>query len=1209
MNIQTPYLDAIQGIPGATPGEKYKWIAKVVKERLAECNSLEGIIESEKIPQLLMPLVQAQAAQMLIKKDPKNMSIYTAIAEALKSEDATIVNKALQASSFFDGTNKTITNVRYFFDHLFPYVTLNTRLRIIKTLAIRLAPKESALAEEFFIAVAGSYGLEQALPLLPACSETFMYNTIVERKIVLSRKLLDTIFHKNPDFVVRYLRLSKPNPDRNTRNLHPVNIHGCGDFLGALVKKRLKSFVELYEMHEKSPPAVRLSNKAAEALLKNGKEYFRQKPKLYIKLVPLKLVSAKLIESVYWKLFPCSVLDFDADKMLDYLQYYPSEKKLDLFLNSYRRVYGRNILDDWERVTFQLMRMLPAEDRIRQARIKLEKGDNTASRMDYKHCWRCYLPTKESLTIIKEEIAKTSEMECRAALICQMIYSCRVNKDDDALLDVLTYTRDRHKNEQPWFLMKVFECLLSLYDLPHMSSNHWTVLMDVIMRAVVKKELTSMNITGIRMIEAAIHYRIIYDQPIDQLISVLVDVKSSRSTGHWNILRKYPEYERMCLDACLDVFSKSYNSNEPPWKNRDGIIYDLCSSIYEFNEHHVNHSQSHKHNARIERMSVNNYPWLVKEIERIMQGNDETASYLTGSFRFLLKKHEKELCKRFCAEEKTASIADIESGEALALLKKHPESILSKWKEYLDECQEHWYCVGRQRFVRSTRWYNDIPMKFVEQCLQDLTKRKKGMALKVLAVLVHGETFTKIIEPLIPEEKTIDVHHEDAQSDYLLVHDAISGIKFANPPVPLTLIGKLCAGDYLSSALLALTNVCRRTSLMTVTNFAKMLTSQRVSVRKHGIRLMHMVASRDQLHDFLLSQWKTEEHYSIREVLFNKANDLFREEPGPATWALLSQMISTFTAKDVDAMPTVIKAISKIPDDYLEDFVKLVLKTIDNFAEAGVPQETVTKNINSLLQSINEAICNLLPEEFIEQLLRRFLFHPEQDISGPTGTFVLVAFLLPAKDKLYSRMTIFSNVFVEAVKNRWNVPHPKKSHFFPVNHAVQEIITELVCFAMHVHVDPRLIDETMKMFLSVLTPQTDATSYLLMVFAKEQMSVKTPKEFGAKLGQKLPELIAIFSPLFLFFVSDTLWNFLLSNPFKDYESEDSNLGIIEGLAETGSIEATLMAVKLLTPVNSKDYVTRYDQLVRKFTSCEHPAIRSLMCNILNKTGYDDSPDV
>lgn len=1207
MEIRTPYLDAIQVIPGATPGEKHKWMAELIRERISECNSLEEVVETEKIPRSLAPLMQIQAAQMLNKKDPKDQSAYGAIAEALKTDDATVVQKALQTSSFFDGSNTTITNVQYFFDNLFPYVSLKTRTLIIKALAIRLAPRQPELAAEFFNAVASTFGLEQALPLLPACSETFMYSTILERRIILTRKLVKTIFRKNPDFVVRYLRLSKPVSDL-VRNPHQVNIYHFTDFLGQLIKKRLEAFVELYEMHERVPSRMNLSNKCAEALLKKGWDYFQRKPKLYLNLVPLRMINATRMEAIYPKLFPEDARVCKIDNMLEYLKYYPQDKKLELFLKTYQEVYGQSVLEDSGKVTVNLLRMLPAEERIRQARMKLKQGWR-AGKMDYSNTGRCYLPVQETIPQIKDEIAKSPEMEIRAALLCQMIYCCRVNNDDQALLETLVHLRDRHKNEQPLFLMKVFRCLLDSYILPQLNENHWAVLIDIILRANVKAELLLSDDVSRKMIEAAIDYRLKHNQPIDQFIGIFVDLRSLRSESHWNILRYNPAYERTCLEASLAVVSQKYNSDKSHWReNKVSILCDLISSIYNFNEKHVNR------NTRVERMSVQNYPWLLKELETIASSTEYSTFYAVDNCRQVLQKHEKDLYERIFQEKKEL-ISCIESGEALATLRKTPEKILAKWEEYLKACQDNWYRVSVRRFVRTSRWYKDIPVKFAQQCLQDLSREKKGSCLDILASLIHGSTLAEIIEPLIPMNKTINVHEQEAKTAYDLTHNIITSAKIANPPIPLKHIGRLCEGDYLSVALTALISVCRRTALMDVVSFARTLASQRVSVRKHGIRIMHMVAPRDQLFDFLLTQWKTEDHYSIRDVLLSKAKDMFCAETNPATWSLFREMLFSLATHDESSISNLFQVIPSIPNEYIVDYFKLLLETIDRLMEAGLALDKVNNNITSFLLSIDAAVCNILPEEFTDIILRRFLFHPEIKISRAAGTFVRFAYLLPTEEKLDSRLQTFNSIFVDVVKNGWNVSHPQKSHYYPVNHMVQTFIDDLVHSILSTEADSgrsnRLMDGIMKAFLIVLSPQMDPTSYLLLALAKEQVFVATPKEFGVRIGQKMPELTAIFSPLFIPFMSSILQSllnvYLLTSKFGSYDSESIKLDVMEGLIEVGSMESAMMAVNLLTRVVRRENMDRYDRLLMKFAAYDHPVIKSTLSDLINKRSYEDCP--
>ncbi|XP_076766968.1 uncharacterized protein LOC143433510 [Xylocopa sonorina] len=1187
MTVQTPYLDAIQAVPGDTPTEKFSWMAKLLKERLAECNSLEDIVECEKIPRPLAPLMQIQAAMMLNKKDRQNQSAYSAIAEALKSGDAYVVNIALRARSFFDGTNKTITNVRYFFDNLFPHVSLKTRRRIIKNLALYLGPENSDLAEEFFTAVASFYDLQQALPLLVACGESFAYDTIVEKRIVLNRKLIKRLMRKNPDFVVRYFRLSKPVTDTYARNVHSVNIHTFSDFLMALIKKRLDSFVELYEMHEEHPIRISMSNKCAEAFLKNGKEYLQRKPKLYIELLPIKMISASCMEAIFPKLFPENFKTFETDRMLSYLKYYPQDKKVDFFLKTYRQVYGKNVLDDTSKVTPMLMRMLPSEERVRQAKIKLETDCNTFGRTDYNTSWECYLTIEESIPHFKQEMTKTKEMELRSTIACKMIYSCKVNNDYQALQQVLSYLADRHKNEQSWFQMKVFHCLLDFYDLPQIGNDHWAILTDMIMRTHVKREFNLMsNSIRERIVEAAIHHKILQNQPIDQMIEVLLEIFIGGHTARWNILVKYPEYERMCLEACMKVLERKYETNTMKTDiAKSNIVLDIAISIYYFNKRHVNKT------SRVERMSIKNYPWLLASVEEVL--SKMTEKYTAMRLKSLLMENERDLHDRLCPNEE--DVIDMSTIQDLNKLKKNPSAVLARWKEYLEVCRRNSFMKYTKRFLLATRWYKDIPIRFVEHCLTSLTDRKNVLYFDILALLVHGDTFTKIIEPYIPTNNTMDIHDANARTTYEVIQNIIQGMRVVNPPISLSIVAKLCEGDYLTSVLSAIRNICGRTNATDVISFARMLASQRVSVRKHGVRMMHMVAGRDQLFQFLRALWKNEENHSMRIILFSKITQLFRDEPTPDAWSLLVDVISTLTPNDKELLTDFLSLINLTPDEYVVDFVKLAYTVIDKLGKAGVKESETISYMGDLLTRIDMAICYLLPDDFIKEFLQRFFTHYELNVPH----FVFTHLLVPARDKFDDRMKMFSGVFTEIVKTGWNVPHPKNPRFYPVNHSVLRFVHAVNSEYFSLKVEPRVIDEILSMFLSVLTPQMDPTSYLLLVYTKDRASATTIKEFGTKIGQRIPELISTFSQLFTCIMASTLRTTLDSISFDD-KSE-----LIEGLMELGTLEATFIAIQMLPSANLKEHAEGYDQLMMRFVKYDHPLIKSLAYLMNNTTEFID----
>ncbi|XP_068966719.1 uncharacterized protein [Bombus flavifrons] len=1197
MATPTPYLDAIQTVPGDTPGEKFKWIADFVKQQLSVSNNLEDVVEFEKIPKPLVPLIQIQAAIMLNKKDPKNQSTYEAIAEALKSEDELVVNKALKASNFFNGTNESITNSEYFFENIFPYVSLNTRTRIIKTLALHLSSRNSHLAETFFLSVDSFYGLEHALPLLLACGEIFAYNMILEKGMVLSRKMVKLFFRKNPDFVVRYLRLSRPTDYPSARKIPPVNIHDVTDFLAALVKVRLESFAELYEMHEKNPPEILLSNKSVNVFLKNGKQYLERNPKLYIKILPLKNISNNYMEIIFPKLLPDDITDFNTDDMLDYLRYYRQDQKRDLFLRTYQQAYNSSILNNPGKVTANLLEILHPKERIKQAKFKLcaeigkyKTNENTVT-------WECYLATADSLTIFKAEICKTSEMEHRTRLACRMIYSCKINNDDLALIEVLTYLKDKHCNEQSWFLHEVFKTLLKLYNLPKMGEDYWTILINMIECAHVKKNLLALNDVGVKMIEAAIHHKINQNQPFHKLIDMLIDLKTMKCRGYWNILQNYHNYERMCLEECLKAVSQKYNSDQAPWKeNRVEILSDLCSSIYYYNQVHVNKT------SRIKRMTIKNYPWLLEAIEEILSTIRQSDIYAVAYLQNTFMKHEMDLYERFWP--RTKKIVEIEISEALKLLKRNPQDILDHWKEYLNACKDNWKKRHTKHFIKAIRWYKEIPIKFAEQCVQDLTEKKDEICLVILSILVYGDTFTKIIEPLVPTNKTLNTHQTNAKTSYSFIEHLVYGIKLANPPVPLTILNRLFQGDYLQLALTALVNVSRRTNVMDVIPFARMLSSQKSAVRKHGMRLMRVMASRNHLLNFLRTQWKIEENQSFREVIFFIIVKLFQKEPEHPTWLLLSRMMSTLTLQDEKACLMVLSTIKLLPDNYVDDFVKQVLSMIDMLEKLGLHKDKVAHYTSIMLSSIDVGICNLLTENFIKLLIEKYLFHQNQSLSRSLNEFAVNVMLLPEENKFEDRLKIFSNFLRAAIVRGCSLPATKNIHFLSTNISLRRLVDTVTHTALRSENKVRLIDEILSVFMSTLHPLLDPTSYLILTFSKAQLVACTPQRFGSDVSDKLLDFIKIFSPHFLFFISDVLRNMPLLDSFRYYSKIDIDLGIIEGLMTTSTIPSVLVAAQLMHSLNTNEQQQRRDRLLIHLMECKLPAVRALVCEIINKRNLE-----
>lgn len=1174
-DLQMPYLRAIQKIPGNTASEKWRWIGRLTFHQVSG--------DLEQLPSELLPILRVETA---VKKKK-----HEDITWALKCEDLTIINRALKASWFFDGSHKKIVNIAYFCERLFPYVSVNTRTRIVITLAHRLSGKDPVYAQEMFTAVASIYSVQAAYPLIMACDEDFAYKIIVEKKLVLPVEIVKKIFRKNPDLIVRFLKLLKPcelNATEHTPFAIGIERYKC--LLPKLIKKRLEAFVELCEIHETNPPNIVLSNTCAEIFLKKARQHLIKKPLLYISILPLNKINEDLMEKIFPGLLPTEISFFDTDSMLNYLKHYPRNKQYDLLCKSYKSKYDADLLKATKNITPALLQLLPAEERIKQAKIKIEmqslKTNHYEYTMEYETAWICYLPVNEAIPVIKEKINNTPDEINRLGLLLQMIYVCKVNEDDNALSDTLTYFLKRHKNESDWLFQQVFQQLLLIYDLPHLSEKQISLVLDIVRLLYVKNISIPEEI-----LSAMIHFKFIHNMPIEELIDIFLE--NNYYYVNFNILTKYPQYERQCLVAFANkIQTKSFKDLD----QRENNVCRLVTAIYDFND------RCKKLRIMIEKMTIRDYPGLLDIIHEII------CSGRKSDVKNVLQKNEPELYHSWFP----SNIVDVMSGAALTLLKRDLQNILENWEEYLADCLKNYHLKHVQHFVRVTRWCKDLPIKFAERCMNyvhDKNIDKTSPSVVILAILFYGDELTKLIEPLIPTETALDINHPNAKDNYNIIQNLPLSMRLSNPPVPLELVVTLCVGDYLLIALKTLTNVSRRTSLPKVISVVQKLMNMRVSTRKHGIRLMYLIASERELMDFLQKTWATESHYSIRQVLFKIFQKLFLAKPNPETWSLYCQTMSTLTLED-KALLLEMKLFPEIPNEYVMKYLDLWLETIDDLEKMGLDNQEANKYIANYLTVLTESVFNLLSDKFAKNILQRFLFHMNSDISSAARRFTISYILSKDHDKYAARVKVFADVFQNKVKTYWNMSHPKKLHYYPVNKAVHLFLDDFVvsymdkfCFNKSI-INPEVIDNMQMIFSSILSPKQDAKSYLLLVYAKKlQECTSTKDSFGLRLGQQLHELIDIFSSLLISSMAEIL-KYFLSRVYKRSDLEEVNLSVIEGLVEAGNTDSCFMAVMMLPSTIQTKHVARYNRIIEKFREMQKEPITIILYNYLNETDLE-----
>lgn len=1156
MITATPYLNALQKIPGDTASEKKKWLGKLSLDQ----EKASGDISQ--LPSEMQPLLRVVTAV-------KN-KIYEGVTSSLLSDDVTIVRRALQARWYFDGSHKDYLNVRYFVDQIFLNVSRNTRQHIIKTLAYKL--KDKQFAQEMFTAIETIYGIRQALPLILVCDEDFIYSKI--KNIQLPLSIVKKLFRKNMDLIVRYLRLSDPSVD----NSFKVNIQEYVTFLPALMKKRLSAFVELYEMHQKNPLRITLSNTCVNALLTNGMQYVLRKPRLYIELLPIKRINAERMEKIFPGLLPERIDEFCLYTALNYLEYYPKEKKLDLLRQVYKAKYRCDLLDRSKNVTPELLRMLPAEERIEQARMKIEQEklrDDERS-MYYETCWICYLPTAESIPSIKQSMYTATTPDSRQQLLTQMIYTCVVNKDEDALLDFMKYFLQRHKNEEDWVYDQILNLLDQSYDVPRLNDRIWSALDDIVVASFVKYGWVNEDILISR-----IHYRFLQDKQTADVVEMLIETQLKKTYINFErMFENEPSYKKRFLAVCIEVMEQKLTAGK--WKKHEiTLVYNVTKAMYQFN------LSKELIKSGMKPMTINDYPWLQRTLyQEVIHANHFHSRSVAEWFR----EKEPELYRSWFQEKKNHA-DHVRKGVAIKSLKQNPQTILDDWKEYLNACKTHYRDRNVHHFVRETRWYKDLPIWFLESCRENLQQQMESGYLIVVALLLYGDPVTKLVEPLIPTDTTLDLTDERAREKYNLVCNLPLVMKLSNPPVSLELVARLCEGDYLTVALMALTNACRRSALKKVVLFAEELSDKRISVTKHGIRMMVLVAPLRQLENFLLSMWQKSKHHSIRAVVLGNTQELLFKNPNQHSWSLFSKIISTMTVED-ELLFSELKP-RDVPEEYFVKYIELLFQVIDNLLSKGLPVQRALQCLTTMFNMISGPVCDQLPSSYIEKLLRKYLFHDFSEISDAAANFTINSYLLPSStEKMQeTRVRIFADLFKQKVKQSWDEKDSRRDDFYPVNYIVSRLMDKFVTKALLINqqVDKQVISDMLKLFLSVLTPQMEPRSYLLLMYAQEWTSCKTPTEFGLRVGKIMPDLVETFSSMFVSFMSDIFSQMLQKQIFDGmWRENEIKLQAVDGLIQAGNVESCFIAANLLVKLPCSDFLV--DNLLCK----NHPAITSLL---------------
>lgn len=1191
-HLPASHLYAIQKIPGETREEKFKEIGRIVSSIVGAIqgeSDFTSTVNSQNVPNALVPLIKVLVG-LKIKS-------HTFIIEALKSDDIYLITEALKARWFYDGSNKFITNYRFYSTDVLPFTSASTRRKIVKRLSVCLGDNQIALAEDFFNGYAADYGPQEATSFLPACSSEFIYKAIVKHKISLSNKLLTMLYRKYPTIALRYLRFANPyeKKDEICRTMYKViNMHDYENFMPLLVSKHPDIFVTLQEISHTSGS---LGNRRTLMFLKNAKELLIRRPRDIIDLMPFKLVCDNLTQEEFETMFG-NILDdrwemFHIDDMLNYLEYYPEHKRTTLLRNKVREKYGHDLFDKVEKMTSKFLLLLPKQERFDLAR-QIIKIRHKVEVSNPETSWWCYLPVEEAIPALKEQIANNWKSSKQQELFSQLIYVCKLNDNQEALLEVLRYVDEKYKKERSDVICNMLDRITQEFDLDTFDQNYWTLIFSIIKRIKLKKANARDYWVLIKILKKNVHYCYNHNLPADSMIDMIVRLFLEGRVGvSWKLLEDEAEYERRYLDVCF---------KDSCWLNMD-YKKNVVEGIYSFNERHVTS------NNGVQRLSIKDYPHFLRVVEDTLKKEQNVELSWILYTKEKLKKHEPELYNSWFPDEKEIQYENFDSDlsqeeekhtpevkekiiyltEAIIALRKNYGEIKANWIRYYECCKNEVNTKKRRRvkqFLKALRWYQDISIKFAEQSIMEKN-------FNIMGYLLDGPTFSRVVQTFLPKES--DTDHS---ASYLNAVHVTAAIKNTNTPIPIELVQNYLQAhymysfkNYINDGLKLWSYVAYHTACDRMISLSRSLSKDRLFMKRHAIRLMNTMCARNDLVKFFMELWKAEEHPMVRKMIAEKTGQLFSKRPSDETWNLMKTCITDVTMSEADILEDFIGS-NAVPVEFVSAYAAEVLKKLQDFDQKGMPSQDIKTYFDLFFENLKSDYKDYLSEDFHKDVLKFYLRNSIMEFRY-FNRFMLKIYLNPSSIHFEDRLKYFSQV-LSTESERWyglSIEKRKQTTNF-VDNFVQIVVQQVLKFKGSL----TLVEKLNNIFSTRFTPYQHAYSHVMLFLCTEYLRVEPSfKDFGLNLSQKISSLIEKYSAEYFMHIVELIREFVCNFSFYEYSMNiDNRLNFLEGLIEKKNVHGLMIAAKLLNQKIVNEYNHQHCKILQELSEVRNPIVQSLL---------------
>ncbi|XP_063233192.1 uncharacterized protein LOC134536986 isoform X3 [Bacillus rossius redtenbacheri] len=965
------FVARFHSLSGKTIGEKLKSLNHLTRDIRSTCSQ-------EDVDQFIAAVKPANNFEKLLKGRLIDTFKKTRdVVDVLKCEDRLFIKQVLGCDWFFEGSSTDFPTCEFFFTDVFPNTSFNTRNDIIHSLSLHL--RDERVAEQFFSAVRSEYGLQQAKCLLCACRAHFVQSVLDTdgARLHFTEREVSRLVTKFPLLV----RL-------NFKNQCFTALQST--ILQTMLNVDVKIFIELFEIIEYHVD-IEIGRRACKkiigcnpsAVVKSATKYLRVTKPKYLQ----KYLAPEDFTKFYLAIFPKSYNDayffVDGGEFYTVVESLAPEKRLDLMLSSFEKVYGQQLLALPDLVGEKLLQMLPADKRETCAQLKIEL---CLSRDEDETLWICYLPTGKSVPTLKKLLLQAPDLDQRCRLISYLILTCKVNEDLDELASVCKHVVARYRNDDISLRINVLNELSQKFDLLKLDDRHWTSVLEVIKIIFLNAEHESNRWLLCEIIGKSVHYRLNQNADISEQIDQLIIFKE------WIVLEDKPEYQQVIFKAFGERIPLSKKVNAP----LTSLALSLLSSVSCWNMTHTSFQ-----------FSLHNFSWVVENLKIII----ETDLHRSKNEVLEHLKYDLETKQLVCPEH---VYQDKVVKDLLYFLKMDTEKFIKNAEEelafLLSKNPRNYKQLFKTWNLRSFTNIKEVVVQICSEALKDVIgTRKQENAIIILSFLMDAESFVRLIEPFQPVTDKIDPADENTEKMLPLIKTSALCLKNVNPWNDYSSVAKFCKGDYLKYVLGSLMSVCYNTNQRKIVPFLETLTDSPVSVKKHAVRLSFNIVSKPQLMSLLSNLWNRDKNPATREILLALVWKAF-SEPSADKFTLLKYCLKSLTVDDKNLFDK-LSDDSHIPDEYKAEYIQLCWDKLHDLLQQGAKTKT---HISQLISKCENAV-ELLPPSFCEHVLQKYLCEGSPHKEACIELAVVYALKSGTENVLNERYNFISKLFKDLI--------------------------------------------------------------------------------------------------------------------------------------------------------------------------------------------------